>query len=47
VKLGPCDGVLVYGVIRLVWNTGWMLHWAGSSSRTATGEMIFVILNGP
>jgi hypothetical protein len=30
-----------------VWNTGWILHWAGSSSRMATGEMILVMLKGP
>jgi hypothetical protein len=47
VKLGLCDGVSVYGVIRLVWKTGWMFHWVGSSSQTAIGEMILVILNGP
>jgi hypothetical protein len=46
VKLGPCDGILTYGIIRLVWNTGWMLHWAGNSRHMATGEMILVILKG-
>ena len=25
---------------------GWILHWAGSSSHTATGEIILVILKG-
>src|SRR5580693_8710809 len=30
-----------------MWKTGWIFHWGGNSSRTATGETILVTLNGP
>ena len=45
-KLGPCASVLIYEVSKLVWNMGWILHWWGSLSWHATGDMIFVILKG-
>jgi hypothetical protein len=30
-----------------MWKTGWIFHWGGNLSRTATGETISVTRNGP
>jgi hypothetical protein len=47
VKLGPWAFILIYGVRRLLWKTGWMFHDTGRSNCKATGDISFVMVNGP
>src|ERR1700722_3810400 len=46
-KLDPCCRVSEYGVRRPAWKTLWIVHDGGKSNWYATGDIRFVILNGP
>jgi hypothetical protein len=46
-KAGLWVSVVVNGVRKEEWKTGWILHPLGKESRYVIGEMTSVILNGP